>query len=157
MVTYKQWVESHTPDQIRLANIARRALRKKGFQGRKGFGRLDIIEDSRMPTRNRNSFVYFIQDRQASGDFKGLRSADAVKLLGKEWAGMSADQQKASIISRKSCPKLTMNRFTGIKLNQIRHDTNKSTKPCIAMIVRLPLLRSNSMPISIQTKYIPPV
>jgi len=94
VVAYKQWVESHTPDQIRLANSARRALKRKGLQGRKGFGRLEIIEDSRLPTKNRNSFMYFVQDRQASGDFKGLRSPDAVKLLGKEWAGLSADQQK---------------------------------------------------------------
>ncbi|KAF8867296.1 hypothetical protein BDZ45DRAFT_667259 [Acephala macrosclerotiorum] len=89
-VAYKQWVESHTPDQIRIANNARAMLKKKLNKAR-GY---TAIKDARLPKRSANSRALFTKERYASGDFKGISIVDASKLLTTEWNSLSPSERK---------------------------------------------------------------
>ncbi|CZR61082.1 uncharacterized protein PAC_10978 [Phialocephala subalpina] len=91
VVAYKQWVESHTPDQIRIANNARLALKKK-LNKTSGY---PAIKDSRLPKRITNARALFTKDRYASGDFKGISLSDASKLLSSDWNSLSPSERKA--------------------------------------------------------------
>ncbi|KAE8453708.1 hypothetical protein EG329_009219 [Mollisiaceae sp. DMI_Dod_QoI] len=88
-IQYKQWVESHTPDQIREANNARRLLKKKLKSN--GY---PPIQDSRLPKRATSARFLFIQDRYASGDLKSIGFTEAAHLLAKEWDALPASERK---------------------------------------------------------------
>ncbi|KAF2856236.1 hypothetical protein T440DRAFT_383814, partial [Plenodomus tracheiphilus IPT5] len=93
---YKAWVESYTPDEIRLANNARRLLRKKLVNTRKG-GRpshTDPLVDERVPKKPSSAYVKFSADRFASGDFKGISIAESAKLIASEWKALRTDEKE---------------------------------------------------------------
>ncbi|KUJ20616.1 uncharacterized protein LY89DRAFT_666276 [Mollisia scopiformis] len=96
-VQYKQWVESHTPDQIRIANNARKLLKKKYNKKH-----LATIVDSRQPKRPANARAMFVKDRYDSGDFKGIKFAEASKLVQSEWSALSPSERKVYEDSGKS-------------------------------------------------------
>lgn len=85
---HKKWVESHTPDQIRLANNARRLLAKK--TGKKH----PTIPDERAPKKPRNAYFLFTADRWATGDLKGIPVTKSTTRLLEEWANLSANEKK---------------------------------------------------------------
>lgn len=85
-IAFKQWVETHTPDQIKEANNARKSLRRKL---KKSFSYHRII-DSRIPKQPRNAFTQHSMERHLSGDFKGIPVTEAAKLIGKEWQDLPA-------------------------------------------------------------------
>ncbi|CZT48290.1 uncharacterized protein RSE6_08965 [Rhynchosporium secalis] len=88
---YKKWVESHTPDEIRQANLARAALRRlKGNKAKKPSN----IKDERQPKRALSAQFFFHRERWASGDLKGIRIPDATALLFKEWNELSPAQKQ---------------------------------------------------------------
>lgn len=91
---YKKWVESYTPDQIRLANNARRALRSLVADGVKNIKHYRPIKDERQPKRASTPISLFLKDRWESGDFKGIKIVDAGKLISKEWEALSASEKK---------------------------------------------------------------
>ncbi|KAH8799441.1 hypothetical protein F5884DRAFT_812076 [Xylogone sp. PMI_703] len=72
----KQWVESYTPNQVRLANNARKLLAKR--TGKK----YPIISDERAPKRPCSAYFFYTADRWAAGDMKGIQlkriAADSV-------------------------------------------------------------------------------
>ena len=94
---YLNWVEQHTPEQIRLANTARASLRRKMTNGKKvkrsGHG-FSAIKDDRQVKRPTNAFFKFNNERQSSGDLKNIQIIDAAKLVKREWDAMSAGQRK---------------------------------------------------------------
>ncbi|KAH9212586.1 hypothetical protein DL95DRAFT_524951 [Leptodontidium sp. 2 PMI_412] len=90
----KEWVESYTPDQIRLANNARRALRLLSKNGKR-VKSLPAIEDERLPKRPANGWALYTGHRWASGDFKGIKLSDAAKLMKKDWEALPASERQA--------------------------------------------------------------
>lgn len=87
----KEFIESHTPEQIRLANNARLLLKKltgkaRGLQ----------LQDSRIPKRTRSPLAIFTQDRWATGDLKGVALVDATRIVRKEFDELSATERKVS-------------------------------------------------------------
>jgi len=88
---YKKWVQSHTPDQIRVANIARQALKRQAPKGSSKFGQ---IEDPRLPKKAVPALFLFQQDRWASGDMQGIPVVDAAKQITKEYNALSASEKK---------------------------------------------------------------
>jgi len=99
--SYKKWVTSYTPEQIRRANNARRLLharkqKKAVAQGKPVPAHKNghLIVDDRQPKRNRNAYAYFTKDRWASNDFKSLSIADAAKLMGQEWKNLDPVSKK---------------------------------------------------------------
>lgn len=87
----KSWVESHTPDQIRIANNARRSLLRAGNKG----GHTQI-PDSRIPKGRATAMALWMGERHASGDLKGLGAVERVRLLAKEWKDVPASVRQVS-------------------------------------------------------------
>ncbi|KAL1622779.1 hypothetical protein SLS54_004799 [Diplodia seriata] len=86
---YKKWVESYTPLEIRLANNARRQLKSKLVS----YPKSQIRDDRALPQPH-SAYILFTKERHASGDFKGIRTIEAGKLIGKEWTALSATDKK---------------------------------------------------------------
>lgn len=98
---YRDWVEQHTPEQIRRANAARATLRRKLASGKsktKRFGHgLSAIKDDRQVKRPTNAFFKFNTERQSSGDLKNIRLGEAVKLVKGEWDALTSGERKVSL------------------------------------------------------------
>ncbi|PQE11070.1 HMG box protein [Rutstroemia sp. NJR-2017a BVV2] len=88
-VAMKKWVATHTPDEIRLANNARQALRKLS-----GKSVPRDIPDERQPRRPAHALLFFIKDRYASGDFANVKAREALGLIATEWKALPAAQRK---------------------------------------------------------------
>ncbi|KAF2233577.1 hypothetical protein EV356DRAFT_533582 [Viridothelium virens] len=109
--SYREWVHSHTPEQIRQANKARVTLRRKlttttpnpGHKKRpKSHGRvIRPITDDRTVKGPRSSLTYFTRDRHQSGDMKGLRVSEAGKLIANEFNALTASEKEKYEIMQK--------------------------------------------------------
>ena len=120
----RNWVNSHTPEQIRLANNARVLLKK--MTGR-SYG--NQLQDDRIPKRVRSEMALFAQDRWASGDLKGVKVTDAAKLLRREFLELSEVERKVSVaLSVPQRSQLIFCRYTGIAQLPIGRDTYGSTR-----------------------------
>lgn len=92
-VAYKKWIDSHTPEEIRLANNARNLLKKKAKIN--GSAKFALLEDPRIPKRTATPYALFSAERWKSGDFKGIKIPDAAQLISKEWKELSPSQRKS--------------------------------------------------------------
>jgi len=90
---YKKWVESHSPERIKLANNARRLLKK-----RTGGTRARKIKDERQVKGPRTAFTFFLTARYASGDFKNVAFKDAAQQISKEWKSLPDAEKKVSFL-----------------------------------------------------------
>ncbi|TGO39220.1 hypothetical protein BHYA_0058g00310 [Botrytis hyacinthi] len=87
---YKNWVESHTPTEIRTANYARhhiRRLTKRSASPR-------IIKDDRLVKNVTSSLFLFMKERYASGDFASLSIPESSKQIAQEYKSLSPEQRK---------------------------------------------------------------
>jgi len=89
-IALKQWIESHTPEQIRIANNARSQLKTKDPRGT-----WVHIQDDRQPKQPRQALNFFTKERHASGDLKGISLSETGRLLAREWNALSASDRKA--------------------------------------------------------------
>lgn len=88
---YKAWVLRHTPQQIRDANFARLALKRKHkMTGSK----VVRIEDDRQAKSPKNGILFFMMERRESGDFKDIPLIEATKLMASEYKTLSAGEKK---------------------------------------------------------------
>jgi len=101
-VAYKKWIDSHTPEEIRLANNARKSLKRMGVKGAdaKHSKKYPLLMDPRLPKRPSPAWTLFVTSRWQSGDFKGINITDATKQIMKEWRALPASERKVRI----SCP-----------------------------------------------------
>lgn len=104
---YKAWVESHTVDEIRIANNARRLLRKKIAERASLAGKApsakrhhpantDHIPDDRRVKRPLTSYTFFFAERSSSSDFQGIAITEKAKLIAEEWKALSASEKQVS-------------------------------------------------------------
>lgn len=94
---YQAWVNSHTPEQIRIANNARAQLRKKlggTNEKRKQHAHTAKIHDERHVKKPSSAYILFSKERWASGDLKGITATESAKLIGNEWKALSASEKK---------------------------------------------------------------
>lgn len=91
---YKRWVESHSPEEIKLANSARKKLRK--VDDKKSPKKWSAIEDERLAKRPVTSYVHFSISRQASGDFNNIKIGERAKLISQEWKALDAEEKQVS-------------------------------------------------------------
>ncbi|KZM22809.1 uncharacterized protein EKO05_0001477 [Ascochyta rabiei] len=94
---YKAWIETHTPDQIRIANNARAQLRKKLAGTLKSNAKPSHtrpLMDERRVLRPRSSWTFFFAERSQSSDFTGIRITDRTNLLAAEWKALDANERK---------------------------------------------------------------
>ena len=86
---YRDWVHSHTPQQIVIANRARSALKRRGVRGY-----TSQIQDDRKILGVRNAYLRFHLERHASGDFKHIHAKHSAGLIAKEWKALSSAEQQ---------------------------------------------------------------
>lgn len=90
---FKQWLSSYTPKQIKEANNARQAL-KRASKKAGGHKQFNHIQDSRLVKQPTSAYSYFLVERNASGDFSGMKIAEIGGLMGREWKALSASDKK---------------------------------------------------------------
>ncbi|KAG9246326.1 hypothetical protein BJ878DRAFT_497611 [Calycina marina] len=94
-IAFKQWIESHTPDEIRLANNARTQLKRKTSKkpGAKSLA-WPLLHDDRIPKHAKTPWLLFSVERWASGDLAHVPMLEAQKIISKEWQGLSGAEKK---------------------------------------------------------------
>ncbi|OSS45617.1 hypothetical protein B5807_09694 [Epicoccum nigrum] len=99
---YKAWVESHTPDQIRIANNARAKLKRKLAEksALAGYDKVPTpvqtqpIKDERRARHPKSAWVFFFSERLQSTDFKGIAIKPRTGLISDEWKALSAEEKQ---------------------------------------------------------------
>ncbi|CAG8978234.1 hypothetical protein HYALB_00010725 [Hymenoscyphus albidus] len=86
---HARWLESLTPEQVRLSNQARRNL-----QAKKAIKTHLLITDSRAPKRPQTVYGLYTKQRWASGDFKGVSVIEATRRLASEFRALSEAEKK---------------------------------------------------------------
>jgi hypothetical protein len=95
---YKTWLASKTPDEIRLANKARAALRvkiAKAYPKRKATG-FSTLKDDRQVKRPLGAYLLFHNERLASEGGSDLDLGTFAKASGKAWAELNEAEKKVS-------------------------------------------------------------
>ncbi|KAL4893902.1 hypothetical protein BDV59DRAFT_176409 [Aspergillus ambiguus] len=80
---YDHWIKSHTPLQIKDANLARRRLAKYTKSS------VPQLRDDRLVKRPRTAFVHYFVERTEGGDFKHMAAKDITSRVTEEWRGMT--------------------------------------------------------------------
>ncbi|XP_014554617.1 hypothetical protein COCVIDRAFT_39489 [Bipolaris victoriae FI3] len=92
---FDKWIQSHTPEQIRIANLARAQLRRRFAGKQKGNPAYTAkLHDPRRVKAALNPYALFFRARHASGDFKGISAVDASKLIGAEWKALNESEKQ---------------------------------------------------------------
>ncbi|KAF1364817.1 hypothetical protein EJ07DRAFT_161798 [Lizonia empirigonia] len=93
---YKAWIESHTPEQIRVANNARARLRKLLPPLKKGGAHRNTrtLVDERRVKRPMNPWAFFFTERCPSSDFNGIAAPERTRLIAGEWKALDANEKK---------------------------------------------------------------
>lgn len=102
-IALKQWIESHTPEQIRIANNARLQLKTKDLRGT-----WQQIQDDRQPKQPRRALNFFTKERHASGDLKGISLSETGRLIAREWNALSASERKVGDNPISACNAILM-------------------------------------------------
>ncbi|KAL1984823.1 hypothetical protein VTN96DRAFT_8667 [Rasamsonia emersonii] len=90
---YESWVKSHTPLEIRQANLARRRLAKL-TESFKHPIRMNPIRDDRQVKGVQSSFLFFVEERFKSGDLKHMSIREATKRIADEWRGLTEQEKE---------------------------------------------------------------
>ncbi|KAK6828707.1 hypothetical protein RU639_003759 [Aspergillus parasiticus] len=86
--TYDQWIKSHTPLQIKEANLARSRLTKLTNK------RYPPLRDDRLVKRPSSSYVFFFIERTGQGDFKHMAAKDIATRVAEEWKGLTESEKE---------------------------------------------------------------
>ncbi|ODH44667.1 hypothetical protein ACO22_00824 [Paracoccidioides brasiliensis] len=84
---FQDWVKSHTPLQIKQANMARQRLRKLFKKPR----RFMKIRDDRQIKRPVNAYLFFLKEAFASG---GIFDKESMSKTAAAWRGMTAGEKE---------------------------------------------------------------
>lgn len=102
---HKAWVESHTPEQIRDANIARTRLHKLAkittADGKKrSISSLPVrlIKDERRPRKPLTGYLTYSTRRNASGDFDGVPVVERARKVAEEWKALSSEEVQVCVL-----------------------------------------------------------
>ncbi|KAL8715247.1 MAG: hypothetical protein Q9220_001205 [cf. Caloplaca sp. 1 TL-2023] len=86
---YREWILTHSPTIINEANNARVRLRRLTKTQK-----WPKLQDERLVKGMKSAYNLFYVERYRSGDFAGMKIAEAAKLVGNEWRGLSASEKK---------------------------------------------------------------
>lgn len=101
-------MESHTVDEIEVANAARRSIRRRLRGTEKSISRKwSNINDERGVKRATTAYIQFSVSRQASGDFSHISLPERSKLIGQEWKALSEDEKQVRNPSSIEKPQTT--------------------------------------------------
>lgn len=85
---YADWVQSHTPLQIKAANIARRHLAKLLNKPCR------LIKDERLVKRPGTAYIQFAKERNQSGDFKHMPVPQISLRIRDEWNNLTESEKE---------------------------------------------------------------
>ncbi|KAI4735468.1 hypothetical protein E4T50_14017 [Aureobasidium sp. EXF-12298] len=88
---FQEWLNAHTPAQIKEANAARRRLRKQLADKKSQYA---AIKDERSVKQPSSAYFQYHRERVASGDFRGVNTATASKDIAAEYKALSASEKK---------------------------------------------------------------
>ncbi|KAJ4354500.1 uncharacterized protein N0V89_006237 [Didymosphaeria variabile] len=92
---YNKWIHSHTPEEIRAANRARTALKRKlGLKNVSGARYGKLIDDRPGASGKKSPYILFAAERLNSGEFSGIAGPERLKLVGAEWKALNASEKK---------------------------------------------------------------
>ena len=94
---------------IQGANRARAQIRRK--LDLKGTQKYSSIKDERAVKRPATSYIQFMVNRQASGDFKNIAIPERARLIAKEWKALSESEKKVR----------NLNLVSGNEFHQLSH------------------------------------
>lgn len=93
---YKRWVESHSPEEIEIANRARYTLRLRSQKKQGRHSKWPAIQDERQVKRPLSAYLQFSINRHKSGDFTNISTTERAKLIGKEWRELDQSEKDVS-------------------------------------------------------------
>jgi hypothetical protein len=98
---FDSWLKTHTAEQIRLANSARRRLftLHKAKQIRIQSSTTKSLPDPRQIKRSTSAYTHYYLEKTSSGAFKGIRVTEASKLASAEYKALSSSEKKVNISS----------------------------------------------------------
>ncbi|KFZ13668.1 hypothetical protein V502_06492 [Pseudogymnoascus sp. VKM F-4520 (FW-2644)] len=88
--SYESWLASLSPQQIYESNHAQQRLKQLGLIRP---GKHLKIDDPRIPKRPLTAYILFVKERYTSGDFKGISSVEAAKILTQEYKALSESEK----------------------------------------------------------------
>jgi hypothetical protein len=88
---FQEWLNAHTPTQIKEANAVRTRLRKMLAVKKRKYA---PIKDDRLVKRPSSSFFQYHKERFNSGDFRGVTTMDASRDIAAEYKALSASEKK---------------------------------------------------------------
>ncbi|EUC50193.1 hypothetical protein COCMIDRAFT_82655 [Bipolaris oryzae ATCC 44560] len=92
---FDKWLQSYTPQEIRIANLARAQLRRRLAGKQKGHPAHSAkLHDPRHVKATLNPYALFSRARHATGDFKGIPVIQASKLIGAEWKSLNESEKQ---------------------------------------------------------------
>lgn len=104
---YKSWVESHSVEEIAIANAARKSLRRRQPSAKGHISKWPEIVDERLVKRNVNPYTLYFVNRQASGEFGDAPITERAKIIAKDWHALDASEKQVRLPSpRVSHPRL---------------------------------------------------
>ncbi|EFR03664.1 HMG box protein [Nannizzia gypsea CBS 118893] len=87
----EQWIESHTPLEIRNANAARRKLRRILPKKSRTYG---AIKDDRQVKAPRNAYLLYSLDKHNSGEFNHLPAKERIAETARSWKNASESEKE---------------------------------------------------------------
>ncbi|OGM44068.1 HMG box protein [Aspergillus bombycis] len=88
---YEQWIKSHTPLQIKEANLARSRLTRLTKK------KYPLLRDDRLVKRPSSSYVFFYLERTGQGDFKHMAVKDIGVRVAEEWKGLTESEKEVHL------------------------------------------------------------
>lgn len=98
---FQEWLNTHTPVQIKDANKARTRLRRLAADGKKS--QFAPIKDARLLKRPTSSYLQYHTERLASGDFRNVSTTQAARDISTEFKALSASEKKVSLELSYAC------------------------------------------------------
>lgn len=87
--SYEQWVNTHSPLEIRNANLARASLRRLKYHPRV----YSPIKDERQVSPPLPPYGFFMRESAAAGEMDGLTVPQAGARMGQMWRNMSENEK----------------------------------------------------------------
>lgn len=91
---FQEWLNAHTPAQIKQANAARRRLRRQLAVKKSQYA---AIKDDRIVKQPSSAYFQYHKERILSGDFRGVNTTASSKDIAAEYKALSASEKKVRL------------------------------------------------------------
>jgi len=88
-INLRNWIDSHTVQEIREANTARNLLKRRHSSPVKSH-----LPDARFPKARLTAYMAYVKSRYTTGEFEGLTSKDRLAKISTEWKALSPERRK---------------------------------------------------------------